>query len=189
MYLDALVAMLIYTSVTAAFYLLGSAVLFARGEIPEGYATVEILSSMYTETLGGWARPAFLVGAFFVLFSTLFSALAAWTRQYSDIFGQLGWIDFSDMKQRSRMISILAWVFPFAWASLYLFIQLPVFMVLTGGVIGSFILLLVVFAALHFRYWRLHPAFRPGNLYDLIFWLSILAIGSFSAYGLIQLIT
>ena len=189
MYLDALVAMLIYTSVTAAFYLLGSAVLFARGEIPEGYATVEILSSMYTETLGGWARPAFLVGAFFVLFSTLFSALASWTRQYSDIFGQLGWIDFSDMKQRSRMISILAWVFPFAWASLYLFIQLPVFMVLTGGVIGSFILLLVVFAALHFRYWRLHPAFRPGNLYDLIFWLSILAIGSFSAYGLIQLIT
>jgi manganese transport protein len=189
MYIDATVAMLLYTGVTAAFYLLGSAVLFARGEIPEGYATVEILSAMYTETLGDWARPAFLAGAFFVLFSTLFAALAAWTRLYSDIFGQMGWIDFTDMKQRKRMISILAWVFPFTWALLYLYIQLPVFMVLTGGVVGSFILLLVVFAALHFRYRRLHPSFIPGKLYDFALWISVLAIVSISLYGLIQFAT
>ena len=57
---------------------------------------------MYTESLGPWAKDVFLAGAFFVLFSTAFSALAAWTRIYSDTFSQFGWIQFGDQVQRSR---------------------------------------------------------------------------------------
>ncbi len=38
MYLDALLALAVYTLVTAAFYLLGAAVLHERGSVPEGYA-------------------------------------------------------------------------------------------------------------------------------------------------------
>ncbi|MEH6407692.1 MAG: Nramp family divalent metal transporter, partial [Leeuwenhoekiella sp.] len=95
MNLDAIIAMCVYTLVTAAFYLLGAAVLNAQGGVPEGYAMVETLSTMYTESLGPESKTAFLIGAFVTLFSTLFAALAAWTRQISDIFGQVGWIDFS----------------------------------------------------------------------------------------------
>jgi Mn2+/Fe2+ NRAMP family transporter len=188
MYLDALVAMVIYTTVTLAFYLLGAAVLHAQDRIPEGYEMVESLSMMYTESIGPEAKPVFLMGSFMVLFSTLFAALAAWTRQYSDMFGQLGWINFFDMKQRLRSISVLAWVIPLLWASLFIFIQLPVLMIISGGIVGSALLLLVVGATLHFRYKRTLPAFTPGMVYDLILWISVLAIGGVAVYGLYQLV-
>lgn len=188
MHLDALVAMFIYTVVTAAFYLLGAAVLHSQDRIPEGYEMIESLSMMYTESIGPEAKPVFLLGSFMVLFSTLFAALAAWTRQYSDMFGQIGWINFFDMKQRLRSISVLAWVMPLLWASLFIFIKMPVLMVISGGIVGSVLLLLVVFATLHFRYRRTLPAFAPSKLYDIILLISVLAIGWVAVYGLIRLL-
>lgn len=188
MYLDAIAAMVVYTLVTAAFYLLGAAVLHAQGERPEGYAMIQSLSVMYTEVLGPGAKPFFLFGAFTVLFSTLFAALAAWTRQYSDIFGRIGWIDFYNPAQRKRTIALLAWVIPVLWAAMFVFIKLPVLMVITGGIIGSLLLFLVVFAVLHFRYKRLHPAFLPGPGYDVFLWVSILSIVTVGVYGVVQLV-
>jgi len=186
MKLDALIAMCVYTSVTAAFYLLGAAVLNASGDVPEGYAMVETLSKMYTESLGPQARTAFLIGAFITLFSTLFAALAAWTRQFSDIFGQVGWLNFEDYSSRKRTVAILAWVLPLLWALLFVFIKLPVLMVITGGIVGSFLLFLVVFAVLHFRYKRLDPLFRPGFIYDLVLWISIISIIAVGGLGILK---
>ena len=188
MQLDALVAMVIYTVVTAAFYLLGAAVLHAQDRIPEGYEMVESLSMMYTESIGPEAKPVFLLGSFMVLFSTLFAALAAWARQYSDVFGQMSWIDFFDIKQRLRSISILAWVMPLLWASLFVFIKLPVMMVISGGIVGSVLLLLVVFATLHFRYKRTLPEFKPDMIYDIVLWISVVTIGCVAVYGLYQIL-
>ena len=188
MKLDALLAMVFYTAVTASFYLLGAAVLHQRGEIPEGFKMIETLSGMYTETVGPGAKLLFLVGAFIVLFSTLFAALAAWARQYSDIFGQYGWINFFDMEQRRRSIARLSWLFPLLWAILFLTIKLPVLMVMSGGIAGSLMLLIVVYAAIHFRLRRTPEAFRPTTGYDLYLALSILGILGVSAYGIIQLL-
>jgi Mn2+/Fe2+ NRAMP family transporter len=187
MKLDAIIAMCVYTTVTAAFYLLGAAVLHVKGNIPEGYAMIETLSAMYTESLGPQARIAFFIGAFITLFSTLFAALAAWTRQVTDIFGQLQWIRFSDPRIRKKTIAILAWVIPLLWAILFVFIRLPVLMVITGGIIGSFLLFLVVFAVIQFRYVRLNPNFKPGFLYDLVLWISILSILGVGAFGIFKL--
>jgi manganese transport protein len=186
MYLDAILSMVVYTVVTAAFYLLGAAVLHARGTIPEGFSMVETLSSMYTETLGPWARGIFLAGAFVVLFSTLFSALAAWTRVFSDAFGRIGLIDFDNPVARRRSIARLAWFFPLAWCALFLFYRKPVSMVVIGGIITSVILLLVVFAALHFRFARGNPI-RPGRCYDIAFMTSVLSILALAVYGVVKL--
>ncbi len=186
MHLDAIMAMIIYTVVTAAFYLLGAAVLHAQGEQPEGYAMIRILSNMYTASLGPGAGPWFLIGSFIVLFSTLFAALAAWTRQYSDIFGQFGWIDFFDLDQRKRSIAILSWVLPLLWASLFLFIKLPLIMVISGGIVGSILLILVVGATLHFRYQCTIDALKPGPGYDFILWISIISILAIASYGILQ---
>ncbi len=188
MHLDAILAMIIYTVVTAAFYLLGAAVLHAQEQIPEGYEMVESLSRMYTESIGPEAKPIFLLGSFMVLFSTLFAALAAWNRQYSDLFGQLGWINFFNMKMRMRSIAILAWVMPLLWASLFVFIKLPVLMVISGGIVGSVLLLLVVFATLHFRYRRTLPQFVPSRWYDIILWISVVAIAWVASYSLYQVV-
>ena len=186
MYMDAVFAMIVYTVVTAAFYLLGAAVLHAQGEVPQGYQMVESLSIMYTESLGPGAKSIFLIGAFIVLFSTLFAALAAWTRQYADLFGQIGIINFFDAQQRQKTVAILAWCLPILWAIVFVFIKLPVLMVITGGIVGSFLLFLVVFAVLQFRYKRLHPSFIPSRSYDLILWASIFTIVSVGVYGLVR---
>ncbi|MDX2246092.1 MAG: Nramp family divalent metal transporter [Bacteroidia bacterium] len=188
MYLDAVLAMALYTSVTAAFYLLGAAVLHATGDIPKGYAMVETLSTMYTEALGPWARSIFLIGAVAVLFSTLFSALASWIRIYGDAFSQIGWVDYKNPVSRSRILAVQAWVIPMVWAILFLGVGEPVFMVLTGGVITSVILFMVVYVAVYFRIKQLPVVLLPGKIYNFAFGLSVISIGWVGVYGLIKVI-
>lgn len=186
MYLDAFVAMLIYTLVTAAFYLLGAAVLHELGLEPKGNSVIETLSVIYTRSLGAGIKYAYLVGAFFVLFSSVFATLAAWTRLYTDIFGQVGWIDFFNLPQRKKMISILSFVFPVIWLAIFLFIKLPVMMILFGGVVGSVMLLLVVIAAIVF-YLKRRKIFPSGTVYAFAFWISILAILAVAVLGVTKL--
>jgi hypothetical protein len=166
---------------------LGAAVLHGRGEIPKGFQMVEILSRMYTESLGGWAKGVFLVGAFVVLYSTLFAGLAAWTRLFADCFGQIGLYDFYDRKKRGKVIAILAFLVPLGWTLFFLFMKAPVFMVLLGGIGTSIMLLIVVFAAINFRYVRLDFSLRPGKIYDVWLWLSILVIVFVGVYGIVKL--
>lgn len=187
MYVDAVCAMIIYTIVTVAFFLLGSAILYGRTDVPEGNGVINTLALIYTETLGPGIKTAYLVGGFFVLFSSLYATLAAWTRLYADIFGQMKWIDFGNMKQRRTVISLLSWIFPFCWAAAYLFIELPVVMVLFGGLVGSFLLLIVVFAAIHFKYTRAIDI-KPGIFYNVAFWVSVVSIAFVGIYGIAKIL-
>ena len=187
MFLDATVAMIIYTVVTVAFYLLGAAVLHGRGEVPHGNEVIETLALIYTASLGPGIKTAYLVGGFFVLYSSLFATLGAWTRIFPDIFGQLGWFEFNDLKKRRRVIALLAWLFPACWAGIYLYIELPVLMVLFGGLIGSFMLFIVMIGAIHFKYGR--PQHLPsGPLYTIAFWISVVSIFVVGVYGITQVI-
>jgi manganese transport protein len=183
MYMDALLSMAVYTSVTAAFYVLGAAVLHARGEAPNNDQLISVLAGMYTQSLGPWAYSVFMVGAFFVMFSTLFSALAAWTRTYADAAGLLGVIEFADPASRRRAIVAFAWFFPLAWAAAFLWFKNPSWMVLVGGVGTAAILIVVMVGAVNFRYRRTAPELKPGLAYDAALWISILAISAFLAYG------
>lgn len=187
MYLDAAVSMLIYTTVTVAFYLLGAAVLHKREEIPLGNEVIETLALIYTQSLGMGFKNAYLVGAFFVLFSSLYATLATWTRLLPDLFGHLGWINFWDMGQRKKTSNFLTWILPSIWLVTYLFINLPVLMVLSGGVAGSVLLFLVVFAAYNFKYQR-QQVISSGIVYNVAFWVSILSILLVGIYGIIKLI-
>jgi Mn2+/Fe2+ NRAMP family transporter len=187
MNLDALLSMIIYTLVTAAFYLLGAAVLYKSGEIPWGFEMIEVLSKMYTGAYGAWAKGFFLFGSFVVLFSTLFSALAARTRIFSDLFGQLGWIDFFDRQQRRKTIAILAWVFPVLWIIALVWVKLPVLMVTIGGIITFLMLLIIVYAGLHFRYRQKQFGLESSKFYDISLWISCISIFLVGFYGVFSL--
>ncbi len=186
MYLDALFSMVVYTVVTAAFYLLGAAVLHKSGQVPEGYQMVEVLSRIFTETLGEWAKTLFLIGAFVVLYSTVFTAAASWARVWGDAFGQLGWMRFDTDAARKKAIAVFSWIFPAAWCVLFLFFQSPVLMVILGGVATSVLLLLVAYVAVVFRYRSLPASLKPTGTYDFFFWLSVASIVAVSMYGLWQ---
>ena len=185
MYVDAIAAMIIYTLVTAAFYLLGAAILHKQGLVPEGNQVIETLAVIYTQAFGNGIRTAYLLGAFFVLFSSVFATLAAWSRLFSDIFGQFGWINFYNTAERKKVIAILSWIFPAIWVIAFVFIKLPVFMILSGGVVGSAMLLIVVFAAIEFRRQRI-KYFPSPITYEIAFWLSVAAIAATAAIGLMK---
>ncbi|HEX6849494.1 MAG TPA: Nramp family divalent metal transporter [Chitinophagaceae bacterium] len=187
MYLDAIVAMVIYTSVTAAFYLLGAAILHNNTVVPQGNGVIEAISSIYTRSLGEGAKLIYLIGAFFVLFSSVFASLAAWTRLFSDISGQVGWINFFNDVQRKKTVKWLSWIIPCTWALMYFFIKLPVLMILSGGIVGSVLLFVVVFAAIHFYKHRIRYL-ESGRFYFGAFMVSVLSIVCVGVYGLIQLL-
>lgn len=176
MYVDALASMCIYTVVTAAFYVLGAAVLHARGEVPQGPEVISVLSRMYTETLGPAAMGVFLTGAVVALFSTVFVACASSTRMFTDAFAQCGLLDYQDDTARRHWIRALAWLLPTTWILLFLYVQSPVSMVTAGGIALAILLLLVALTAFHFRYRRLAPELRPSRIYDVLLWLSMVAI-------------
>jgi len=186
LYLDAFLSMLIYTITTAAFYVLGAAILHQIGEVPQGYQTIEILSRIYTESVGPWAKYVFLIGAVVVLFSSLFIGATSNQRMFTDAFAQLGFLDYRNDEQREKWFKALAWILPLTWATLFVAVKAPVFMVLLGGIVLSFLLLLVVFAAFHFRYVRLDKKLKPSMGYDVLFVVSSLAIIVFGVQAIVK---
>jgi manganese transport protein len=189
MYLDAMLAMVAYTLMTVMFYLLGAAILHRQELVPENHELISTLGTMYTDSLGPWARSVFVVGAFVVLYSTLFAALAAWTRMFSDAFARVGLFDFGDEVKRRQCIAICAWIIPAIWASLFLFMEQPALMVVLGGLPTVVILVIVVFAALYFRYRRLNYRMLPTIKYDIALWTSSIAIAMVAGllgYKLVQ---
>jgi len=187
MYLDAFLSMIVYTIVTAAFFMLGAAILHQRGEVPEGYRMIETLSRIYTESVGPAARNIFLAGSFVVLFSTLFAALAIRTRVFSDLFGVVKWIDFSDLRIRFRTIRILAIVFPVLWTIAFLLVKLPVLMVTIGGIATFIMLIIVVIAGTYFRFGVKDQILQPGRFYNIALVVSCIAILMVAVYGIFRL--
>lgn len=186
MYLDAFVAMVIYTLVTAAFYLLGASILYGKEVIPDGTDLISSLAKIYTEALGPEARFVYLVGGFFALYSSVFATLAYWTRLFPDIFNQLGWIS-NNPKSWSKTIKMLSIAFPICWVFIFLFLKEPGFMVLAGGVIGSVMLLIVVFGGISFYRKNQPLALYNGFFARVMFWLSTAAILFVSGYGIFKL--
>ena len=89
---------------------------------------------------------------------------------------------------QKKVIGILSWAFPIIWCLLFVFIQLPVLMVLLGGMATSILLLIVIYGAIVFRYQKLPQSLAPSLGYDIYFWLSILSILAVSIYGIWQLV-
>ena len=187
MYMDAFLSMIVYTVVTAAFFLLGASILYQRGVVPEGYQMIETISRIYTDSVGPTAKNIFLLGSFVVLFSTLFAALAIRTRVFSDLFGVLKWIDFNNLKTRMRTIRILAVVFPVLWTIAFLVIKLPVLMVTIGGLATFVMLIVVVIAGVWFRFGPGEKVLPPGKFYRIALIICCLAIIAVGVYGVAKL--
>jgi Mn2+/Fe2+ NRAMP family transporter len=133
MQIDVLVAMLVYTVATVAFYLLGAGVLHGKQQIPGGYEMVRTLSDIYTTTLGPWAFGLFLLGAFFVLYSTVFAAAASNSRVLVDFMELVRAIEIPDEPRRWFWRRVVVVVLLVVYTSWYLLLGEPVRMVIIGG--------------------------------------------------------
>jgi Mn2+/Fe2+ NRAMP family transporter len=178
--LDAWTSMLVYTTVTVAFYLLGAATLGRLGLRPAGGEMVRTLAAMYGPAFGPWAADIFYAGAFAVLFSTLFAAADGNARMIGDGLVLTGVVPADDHSRRTwtRRVAV-AW--PLVALGLALAIREPVGMVLASGAAQAVMLAALAVAVLCFRYGEGDPRLRPQRGSDL---LLVLSAAGFVVIGL-----
>ena len=180
---DVLMAMVIYTTATVAFYILGAAVLHGMGTVPAGYGMVSTLSNMYTSTLGQGAFYFFLVGAFFVLYSTLFAGVASSSRVVTDFLHLVGVVRIESESQLLFWRRVVIVVVPTLYVVLYGWVAQPVFMVIIGGIFQACMLPVISFSAIYLRYRHTDRAIRPeSSVIDVLLWACSTVMLLFAVY-------
>lgn len=182
---DAFASMIIYTVATAAFYLMGVAVLHSEGRDPEGTRLVSTLAQSYVPIFGSYARWLFLGGAIAVLYSTYLVANASNARMVADFFGVIGVSsDEADSETRRRAVTVWSVVLPLACVVVYLFVQKPVLLVAIAGVTQAVMLPVIGFSSMYFRYKETDTRLRPGKAWDLLLALSCAALLITGCWGI-----
>jgi Mn2+/Fe2+ NRAMP family transporter len=184
--MDVLNSMVIYTFATVAFYLLGAGVLNALGVVPKGSQTILVLSNMYTQTLGGWSLYLFNLGAFAVLYSTVFASTAAHSRVFADFVGMLGFYDRRDYGQRLKMIRVFVVILLFVPSVYFMFLREPVFMVKIGGVAQAIMLPIIGFYTVYLRYRHMPKLILPKGWITLALWVSSAVMAVVMGYSVVQ---
>lgn len=185
MRLDAWVCMIVYTIATIAFYLLGASVLHrtTKGQGLPDTGMIAALADMYAPILGRRLAVWFIVlGAFCVLYSTLFAATAGNGRLLSDALRVTGFI--KGEASRLRWIRIFCAVLPLLGFTLYLLVADPVAMVTVGGLMQGASLPFIAGAAVFLRYRRTDRRLTPGLIWDVALWLSLLGLTAAAMYSL-----
>lgn len=178
MRVDAWLSMVVYTFATVAFYLLGAAVLNRTGLNPTGESMIRTLSQMYVPVFGAHADTIFLVGAFAVLYSTLFVAGAGNARMVADGLGLFGVLKRDEdsrliWSRRIASLWILMATFLYIFLGYILQRQSPSAMVLASGLAQAIMLPLLGIAILYFRFKRIYKDLKPGKLWDVMLLISV----------------
>lgn len=184
MQVDAWVSWAIYTVSTAAFYILGAAVLHPQGLTPKGNDVLGTISRIFTDTLGGWAGAIFLVGAGIALFKTILANAPGFARQVSNTLAVFHVIDWNNPAQRDRWMRGLVIGLPVAWGAFALAIQSPLAMVLIAGVGNAIFLMAVVVATLYLNKTETDPRIKGNNAWMVYLWISAVAVFAVGAIGL-----
>lgn len=182
---DVLVTMGLLTCATIPFYMLGAGVLYRLNAKPNGLETIDVLSNMYTQTLGEWAFWLFIVGAFFVLFSTAISGLGANARVFADGLTVLGLTERDDYKTRLRVIRTWAVVAPMITSMAYFFFQNPVWMLTVGQLFGVIKFPLIAGGVIYLRYKHLDQRIKPTLHIDIVLWACFLIMIALAIHILI----
>ena len=183
---DVVNSMLIYTFATVAFYLLGAGILHGMGIVPRGAEMVHMLSAMYTETLGPWSLVPFLMGAFAVLYSTIFAGVAATCRLSADFIGLLGLYDRSDYATRLKVTRVFVVILLVVPSLYYMLVREPVLMVKIGGVAQAVMLPIIGFCAIYLRYIHLPRVIAPRGWITLGLWVCTLLMTVMMGYWVLQ---
>jgi hypothetical protein len=148
---DASLSLILYTSITVAFYLLGAAILHARGLDVTNVDFVHVLSQMFRQTFGEWATAVFLAGAFFVLYSTLFGATAANALLMADALSIFGVVRYASEEARRRVVRDASIGLSLASTAMFLLWSQPVTLVLIGATAQALMLPFLGVAAIRFQ--------------------------------------
>ena len=182
MHLDIACSMLIYTLATVAFYLLGAGVLNRLGIVPAERDTVQVLSQIYTQTLGEWALWLFYAGAVVTLYGTIFASTAAHSRLFADAVRIGGGYARDDARSRRRWRNIFLVALSVIPPILYWLFESPVQMVLAGGLAQAAMLPLIGIAATYLRHTDLPKEIQPSTGTTIMLWVATIVMLGFAVY-------
>ena len=157
--------------------------------VPEGSEMIRTLSVMYEPVFGKSAQSIFLIGAFAVLFSTFYVAIAAQSRLFVDVTSLLGFQKLPDEATRYRRIKVCNVVFALVSLLFFIFVSKPVLLVLISGVMQSLMLPLLGGSVLYFRYKKTDRRLLPGRIWDTMLWVSFLCFAVVGTYLLSDKLT
>jgi manganese transport protein len=184
MRVDAWVSCAIYTLATVAFYVLGAAVLHARGLDVRNADMIPVLSQMYRETFGAWSFPLFLLGAFAVLYSTIFVATASNARLVADALAIFKLKSYATEADRRRMVRWGCALVPAVWVLLYVMWEAPITLVLVGAIAQGLMLPFLALTALWLNYRRPDSALTPTTAWRIGLWLATVGMVALGVYQL-----
>ena len=170
--LDVWVTLALLTCATLPFYLLGAGVLHATGQQPQGLETVQVLSAMFTQTLGGWSLALFGSAAFCILFSSVVAGFGGISRFAPDYLIEFGYLDRARLQERIRWIRACGGVLPIASMLFYLFLPSPVALLTIGALMGALLLPMQSGATLWLQRRRLDARVRPSAAAQVFLWLT-----------------
>ncbi len=195
MQLDAWFSMVVFTIATISFYLLGAAVLHPQGVDPKGSEMIPTLSQMYLQPLEGtplaglrsFTRVGFLLGAWAVLFKTLYVATAANSRLTADFLFLMGLRGASNPRVRERVIKFCCVLYPGLALGLYYRFREPQGLIKAGGIAQALMLPLIAGATLYLRGRDDDRRVGPSFLSDMFTWLAFFGISAVAAYSVLGL--
>ena len=176
---DVWVTVFFITLGTLPFFFLGAGVLYNIPELQQALATssfwdIDVISSlqnMFSLVLGGWAKWLFIILAFFVLFSTLLSGTAAFTRTISDYLISMGLVK-EQANTRKKLIKLIAFLIPFLSGLFYFVLPNPFTLLLIAGIWAAMGLPIVNIGALYLVN-KLEPELQPKITTKFILWASL----------------
>lgn len=172
---DAWCSMVVYTTSTVIFYLLGASVLGRSGLHPQGMDMIRTLAAMYEPVFNETAVGLFLVAAVVILYSTFFVTNASKARVFADALVIFGWRRSSPEANR-KWVKGLCLFFPLISFVIFCFIPKPTQLILLAGTMQSFMLPMLGFAAIYFRYKHAIPALKPSRTWDIFLWISAIGL-------------
>jgi len=184
MYLDAWVSMAVFTLATVAFYFLGAAVLHPQDLHPKGKEMIATLAKMYVPVFGTWTEVLFLIGAWAVLFKTLYVASASHSRLTADFLSLNRFVTYPDAAARGRWIRGFCVFFPSLALVLYLLVGEPVWMVTAGGFAQAATLPIISCATIYLRYRGTDKRLAPSRVTDALFWFACISISLVACWAL-----
>lgn len=186
MRVDAWVSFALYTTSTLAFYLLGAAILHAKQVQVENSKMIETLSLMYREVFGEWSFWMFLVGAFAVLYSTIFGATASNARLAVDAIDLFKLKHYRDPAERARWLKYACVALPVAFTTVFILVGAPVSLVFIGAVGQGLMLPFLAGAAIYYHYTNPHRELRAGKLSLVCLVVASLLMAALGAYQVIS---
>lgn len=186
MRVDAWVSFALYTTSTLAFYLLGAAILHAKQVRVENSQMIETLSLMYREVFGEWSFWMFLVGAFAVLYSTIFGATASNARLAVDAIDLFKLKHYRDPAERARWLKYACVALPVAFTAVFMLVGQPVSLVFVGAVGQGLMLPFLAGAAIYYHYQNPHRDLRAGKLSLACLVVASVLMAALGAYQVIS---